>query len=72
MIFDTVRGENIATHHRKSRAYDLHRTCAEDSCGVLLSRYNPGKYCSVHGHDPQELVRTMKMSGGRRGRAVGG
>lgn len=24
------------------------RRCAADSCGALLSRYNPGRTCGVH------------------------
>lgn len=43
-----VKGFMIAGGKKASKQYGTNRACAEEGCTVLLSRYNPGKYCSQH------------------------
>ena len=48
---------------RGPRTSPAGRRCAEEECGVVLSRYNHGEYCSPH-----ERVRPFDS---RRGRPPG-
>jgi hypothetical protein len=48
---ERAQGANpAATSKKKSKQYGAGRECAEDDCGTVLSRYNPGLYCSRHEH----------------------
>lgn len=42
------KGEDAASTKRPSKQYGADRECAHDECAVVLSRYNPGHYCSRH------------------------
>lgn len=39
-----------------SNKYPTGRTCADERCTTTLSRYNAGKYCSVHEKNPREKL----------------
>ena len=41
---------------RPSKNFGKDRFCREEGCGTKLSRYNPGKYCSLH--EPMTVPRT--------------
>ena len=41
---------------RPSKNFGNGRTCKEDGCETRLSKYNPGKYCSLH--EPMTVPRT--------------
>lgn len=41
---------------RPSKSFGKGRVCVEAGCKTRLSRYNPGKYCSLH--EPMTVPRT--------------
>jgi hypothetical protein len=44
----TVGGEVYNDHDRPPRRFSSGRVCAEHDCGVYVSIYNAGDYCSLH------------------------
>ena len=42
------RNAYYKSRRRELKAQDAVRTCAEDGCGTVLSRYNYNKCCHVH------------------------
>lgn len=49
-----------------SKTFIKGRVCLEEDCETVLSQYNPGSYCSVHGMDPGEKRRALRNSNGRK------
>jgi hypothetical protein len=37
-------------HGTRSRTYRAGRVCGVPGCSTVLSRYNPGRRCSLHDH----------------------
>jgi len=59
---ETVVGEVYNNHDRPPRKFAPGRVCREPNCGVYLSIYNEGNYCSRHNLSVKPRIR------GRRGR----
>jgi len=38
----------LAQYHEKKNKVMTGRICASKTCGVILSKYNPGDLCSIH------------------------
>jgi hypothetical protein len=48
MNSSTIRASSVGRSRRKPKTYAAGRVCADERCGVRLSRYNRASYCYSH------------------------